>query len=70
VEHIRERSIDLLSANAVLAGVDEHTALVREGTNAWEVVGEGRVTVYRRDAKPKTAKPGGSIDLAETATTR
>ena len=69
-EHIRERSIDLLSANAVLVGVDEHTALVREGTNAWEVVGAGRVTVYRKDAKPKTAKPGGSIDLAEAATTR
>jgi len=69
-DHIRERSIDLLSANAVLAGVDEHTALVREGTNAWEVVGAGRVNVYRKDAKPKTAKPGGSIDLAEAATTR
>ena len=69
-EHIRERSIDLLSANAVLVGVDEHTALVREGTNAWEVVGAGRVTLYRKDAKPKTAKPGGSIDLAEAATTR
>src|SRR6266704_454138 len=38
-DHIRERSIDLLSANAVLVGVDEHTALVRDGTNAWEVVG-------------------------------
>jgi cyanophycinase len=69
-DHIRERSIDLLSANAVLVGVDEHTALVREGTNAWEVVGAGGVTVYRKGAEPKTAKPGGSIDLAETATTR
>jgi cyanophycinase len=69
-DHIRERSIDLLSANAVLVGVDEHTALVRDGANEWEVVGAGRVTVYRKDAKPKTAKPGGSIDLAETATTR
>lgn len=69
-EHIRERSIDLLSANAVLVGVDEHTALVREGMNAWEVVGAGRVTLYRKDAKPKTAKPGGAIDLAEAATTR
>ncbi len=69
-DHIRERSIDLLSANAVLVGVDEHTALVREGTGAWEVVGAGGVTVYRKDAKPKTAKPGGSIDLAERATTR
>jgi cyanophycinase len=69
-DHIRERSIDLLSTNAVLVGVDEHTALVREGTGAWEVVGAGRVTVYRKGAKPKTAKPGTSLDLAETAQAR
>jgi cyanophycinase len=69
-DHIRERSIDLLSANAVLVGVDEHTALVRDGTNAWEVVGAGRVTVYRKGAKPKTVKPGASIDLAEAAQAR
>jgi cyanophycinase len=69
-DHIRERSIDLLSTNAVLVGVDEHTALVRDGTNAWEVVGAGGVTVYRKHAKPKTAKPGSSVNLAETATTR
>ncbi len=66
-DHIRERSIDLLSANAVLAGVDEHTALVREGRSAWEVVGAGRVTVYRKGAKPKSTKSGASVDLAEAA---
>ena len=69
-DHIRERSIDLLSTNAVLVGVDEHTALVRDGTRAWEVVGAGRVTVYRKGAKPKTAKPGTSLELAETAQAR
>src|SRR5881398_2540967 len=51
-DHIRERSVDLLSANAVLAGVDEHTALLREGSGEWEVVGAGRVAVYRKGAKP------------------
>jgi cyanophycinase len=68
-DHIRERSVDLLSANAVLVGVDEHTALVREDTGAWEVVGAGRVTVYRNGAKPKTSKGGSTVELAEAATT-
>jgi len=68
-DHIRERSVDLLSANAVLVGVDEHTALVREGNGAWEVVGAGRVTVYRNGAKPKAAKAGTTVDLAEAVTT-
>ncbi len=53
-EHLRERSIDLLAANAVLAGVDEQTALVRDGGGPWEVVGAGRVTIYRKGAKPKS----------------
>ena len=64
-DHIRERSIDLLASGAVLAGVDEQTALVREGDGTWEVVGAGRVTLYRKGMKPKAVKPGGSIDLAE-----
>ncbi len=64
-DHIRERSIDLLSANAVLAGVDEQTALLRAGDGSWSVAGKGRVTLYRKDAKPKTAKAGTAIDLHE-----
>jgi cyanophycinase len=68
-DHIRERSVDLLSNNAVLVGVDEHTALVREGNGEWDVVGSGRITVYRKGAKPKTSKAGSTIDLAEAATT-
>jgi cyanophycinase len=63
-DHIRERSVDLLSANAVLVGIDEGTALVRAGDDPWEVAGAGRVTVYRKGAKPKTAKPGAPIDLS------
>jgi cyanophycinase len=69
-EHIRERSIDLLPANAVLAGIDEHTALVRDDDGKWSVVGAGRVVLYRKGAKAKTHKPGAELDLAEVATTR
>jgi len=63
-EHLRERSIDLLAANAVLVGVDEQTALVRTGDGPWQVSGKGGATVYRKGAKPKTTKKGDTIDLA------
>jgi cyanophycinase len=43
--HLRERSIDLLPRNAVLAGVDEETALVKS-PDGWTVAGAGTVTVY------------------------
>jgi cyanophycinase len=43
--HLRERSINLLPASAVLAGIDEQTALVLRG-GAWTVAGPGVVTVY------------------------
>jgi cyanophycinase len=70
-DHIRERSIDLLSGNAVLVGVDEHTALLREGDGPWEVAGAGRVAVYRKGgAKPKTAKTGTTVELGDLVTTR
>jgi cyanophycinase len=45
--HLRERSIDLLPRNAVLAGIDEETALVK-GPEGWSVAGAGTVTVYGR----------------------
>lgn len=45
-DHLRERSIDLLAADAVLAGVDEGTALVRDPDGAWRVAGAGSVTLY------------------------
>jgi cyanophycinase len=69
-EHFRERSIDLLPANAVLVGIDEHTALVRDGDGPWDVVGAGRVAVYRKGAKPKTNKPGAQLSFDEVVTTR
>ena len=43
--HLRERSIDLLPRNAVLAGVDEETALVK-GPDGWSIAGAGTVTLY------------------------
>jgi cyanophycinase len=69
-DHLRERSIDLLPANAVLVGVDESTALVRAADGTWEVVGAGRVSVYRKGAKPKTVKAGSTLDLDAPVTTR
>jgi cyanophycinase len=45
-DHLRQRSIELLADHAVLAGVDEHTALVRPAEGHWRAVGAGDVTVY------------------------
>ncbi|MDQ1455529.1 MAG: cyanophycinase [Actinomycetota bacterium] len=69
-EHLRERSVDLLARDAVLVGVDEQTALVRTGDGAWEVMGAGSATVYRKGAKPKTAKNGAVVELGAVATRR
>jgi cyanophycinase len=70
-DHLRERSVDLLARDGVLVGVDEQTALVRSADEAWQVLGAGSATVYRKGAKPKTTQSGGTIDLvAATATPR
>jgi cyanophycinase len=55
-DHLRERSIDLLPRAAVLAGVDEQTALLKTG-DAWSVVGAGAVTLY--DASGATTYQAG-----------
>jgi len=47
-DHLRERSIDLLPRGAVLAGVDEATALIKSSTG-WSVAGAGGVTLYGPD---------------------
>ena len=47
-DHLRQRSIELLAEHAILAGVDEHTALVRspEDDGHWRAIGAGAVTLY------------------------
>jgi cyanophycinase len=57
--HLRERSIDLLPLSAVLAGIDEDTALVLED-GAWRVAGAGAVTVYSRGVEPVRYGAGDS----------
>jgi len=68
-DHLRERSIELLPQDAVLVGVDEQTALVRERGDEWEVVGAGAITVYRRGEQPQRIDAGAPIELP-TVTTR
>lgn len=60
-DHLRERSIDLLPATAVLAGIDEGTALVRAPDAGWSVAGTGSVTLYA-DGKT-TRAAAGTTDL-------
>ena len=45
-DHLRQRSIELLAEHAILAGVDEHTALVRPPEGQWRALGAGAVTLY------------------------
>jgi cyanophycinase len=69
-EHLRERSVDLLARDAVLVGIDEQTALVRTADAAWEVMGAGGATVYRKDSEPKLAKSGTTVELVTAAIPR
>src|SRR6476661_3430635 len=48
--HLRERSVELLPADATLVGLDEHTALLRLESGEWHVEGSGTATIYRKDA--------------------
>jgi len=45
-DHLRQRSIELKPPEAILVGIDEETALVREPGPVWSVAGPGVVTVY------------------------
>jgi len=45
-DHLLQRSVELLAEHAVLAGVDEHTALVHPADGQWRAVGQGAVTLY------------------------
>lgn len=53
-DHMRDRSIELLPSSATLAGLDEHTALVRDAEGGWRVAGPGAVTLYRVGSAPTT----------------
>jgi len=56
--HLLERSLELLPRRAFLAGVDDHTALVREADGTWRVVGDGWVTVYTHTDGPVATQVG------------
>jgi cyanophycinase len=50
-DHLWERALELLPAEATLVGVDDGTAIVRDG-NGWRVVGDGQVVTTERGGKP------------------
>jgi cyanophycinase len=44
--HLRERSMELRPEGAILVGIDEQTALIRDPDGSWRVAGQGLVTLY------------------------
>lgn len=44
--HLWERSTELRPDGAVLAGIDEQTAMVRGPDGTWQVIGQGSVTLH------------------------
>jgi cyanophycinase len=60
-DHMRERSIDLLPAGAVLAGIDESTALLRDPEGGWRVAGAGAVTLYQGVAESVAYRAGNAL---------
>lgn len=63
--HLWERSTELRPEGAVLAGVDEQTALLRDPDGTWRVAGKGSVTLYGPDrgAGPTTHGPESVLPL-------
>jgi cyanophycinase len=68
-DHRRERSLELQPAEAVLVGLDRHTAIVRETSGQWNVIGAGHATVYRSGVAVQVLSDGGTADLEEEVTT-
>jgi cyanophycinase len=68
-DHRRERSIELQPADAVLVGLDAHTAIVREASGEWKVIGPGHATVYRVGAAEQVLTDGARAELDEVPTT-
>lgn len=54
--HLIERSIELLPAEALLAAVDERTAMIRDALGTWRVAGVGSVSVYSGDSVQEFAQ--------------
>jgi cyanophycinase len=67
-DHRRERSLELQPADAVLVGLDQQTAIVRESSGQWNVMGAGRATVYRSGVAVQELGDGDSTDLDQVAT--
>jgi cyanophycinase len=68
-DHRRERSLDLQPADAVLVGLDQHTAIVREASGQWNVIGSGHATVYRAGVAVQELADGDTADLNEAVAT-
>ena len=68
-DHRRERSIELQPADAVLVGLDQHTAIVREDSGGWSVIGPGHATVYRVGANAEVLGDGARAELGAAVTT-
>ena len=62
-DHRRERSLELQPSDAVLVGLDQQTAIVREASGQWNVMGAGHATVYRAGRVVQDLTDGGIADL-------
>ncbi|HTD51160.1 MAG TPA: Type 1 glutamine amidotransferase-like domain-containing protein [Acidimicrobiia bacterium] len=69
-DHRRERSLELQPDDAVLVGLDEHTAIVRQPSGRWNVIGPGHATVYRAGLAAAELSDGDETDLDEVVTSR
>ena len=64
-DHRRERSLELQPADAVLVGLDQQTAIVREASGQWNVIGAGHATVYRGGVAVEDLVDGATVDLTD-----
>jgi cyanophycinase len=62
-DHRRERSIELQPADALLVGLDTETAIVREDSGEWNVIGPGHATVYRVGAAAQVLADGDRVAI-------